>query len=65
MNNTNFGILNSMVTAYNNALTGSYSNLHPDITLLYAVTILFRMPKFVLFTAISLFFDGGPRGSRS
>lgn len=40
MENTDFGILNNMVTAYNNALTGSYSNLHPETTFIVNFTVV-------------------------
>ena len=58
MNNTNFGILNSMVTAYNNALTGSYSNLHPDITFIVNWAIVISITLGGLWAAFKDDFPG-------
>lgn len=41
MNDTNFGILNNMVLAYTNALSGAYNNLNPTVTYIigFAITV--------------------------
>ena len=59
MNDTNFGILNNMVLAYTNALSGAYNNLNLTVTFIIGFAITVSVALGALSAAMS---DDGMHG---